>query len=36
VNVVAWLKRLGLEQYDQAFRENDVDAEVLPELTRYP
>src|SRR5499433_186443 len=33
VNVVAWLSRLGLEQYEQAFRENDVDAEVLPELT---
>jgi hypothetical protein len=33
VNVVAWLNRLGLEQYEQAFRENDVDAEVLPELT---
>jgi hypothetical protein len=33
VNVAAWLKRLGLEQYEQAFRENDVDAEVLPELT---
>jgi class 3 adenylate cyclase len=33
VNVAAWLSRLGLEQYEQAFRENDVDAEVLPELT---
>src|SRR5215467_13262935 len=33
VNVAAWLNRLGLEQYEQAFRENDVDAEVLPELT---
>jgi class 3 adenylate cyclase/predicted ATPase len=33
VDVKAWLSRLGLEQYEQAFRENDVDAEVLPELT---
>jgi class 3 adenylate cyclase/predicted ATPase len=33
VDVIAWLSRLGLEQYEQAFRENDVDAEVLPELT---
>src|SRR5215471_21296470 len=33
VNVAAWLSRLGLEQYEQAFRENDVDAGVLPELT---
>ena len=33
MNVAAWLNRLGLEQYEQAFRENDVDAEVLPELT---
>src|SRR5215471_11091737 len=33
MDVVAWLRGLGLEQYEQAFRENDVDAEVLPELT---
>jgi len=33
VDVAAWLNRLGLEQYDQAFRANDVDAEVLPDLT---
>jgi class 3 adenylate cyclase len=33
VNVAACLNHLGLEQYEQAFRENDVDAEVLPELT---
>jgi hypothetical protein len=32
VNVVAWLNHLGLEQYEPAFRENDIDAEVLPEL----
>jgi class 3 adenylate cyclase len=33
VDVGAWLRGLGLEHYEQAFRENDVDAEVLPELT---
>jgi hypothetical protein len=30
---VAWLRGLGLEQYAPAFRDNDVDGEVLPELT---
>ncbi len=29
----SWLQNLGLEQYEAAFRENDVDAEVLPTLT---
>jgi hypothetical protein len=33
VDVAAWLNRLGLDQYEQAFRENDVDADVVPELT---
>ena len=33
MDVVAWLRGLGLEQYAAAFRDNDVDAEVLPELT---
>ena len=33
MNVGAWLDRLGLKKYEQAFLENDVDAEVLPELT---
>jgi hypothetical protein len=33
VDVVAWLRGLGLEQYAPAFRDNDVDGEVLPELT---
>jgi hypothetical protein len=27
------LRGLGLEQYAPAFRENDIDAEVLPEVT---
>jgi class 3 adenylate cyclase/predicted ATPase len=33
MDVVAWLRGLGLEQYAPAFRDNDVDDEVLPELT---
>jgi class 3 adenylate cyclase/tetratricopeptide (TPR) repeat protein/energy-coupling factor transporter ATP-binding protein EcfA2 len=33
MDVGAWLRGLGLEQYAPAFRDNDVDGEVLPELT---
>jgi class 3 adenylate cyclase len=33
MDVVAWLRGLGLERYAPAFRDNDVDGEVLPELT---
>ena len=33
MDIAAWLRGLGLEQYAPAFRDNDVDAEVLPELT---
>src|SRR6202043_3777090 len=33
MDVVAWLRGLGLEQYAPAFRDNDVDGEVLLELT---
>src|ERR1700736_6221326 len=33
MDIAAWLHRLGLEQYERAFRDNDVDGEVLPELT---
>jgi class 3 adenylate cyclase len=33
MDVVAWLRGLGLEQYAPAFRAKDVDGEVLPELT---
>src|SRR5690349_2407888 len=28
-----WLRTLGLSQYEGAFRESEIDAEVLPELT---
>ncbi len=33
MDVVAWHRGLGLEQYAPAFRDNDVDGEVLAELT---
>ena len=33
MDVGAWLRGLGLERYEQAFCDNDVDADVLPELT---
>ena len=33
MDIAAWLSGLGLEQYAPAFRDNDVDGEVLPELT---
>src|SRR6516165_5699999 len=33
MDIARWLEGLGLEQYEHAFREGDVDAEVLPELT---
>src|SRR5271156_6070579 len=33
MDVAAWLRGLGLEQYAPAFRDNDVDTEVLPQLT---
>jgi predicted ATPase/class 3 adenylate cyclase len=33
MDVADWLRKLGLEQYEPAFRANDVDAQVLPRLT---
>ncbi|WP_425336072.1 SAM domain-containing protein [Sinorhizobium numidicum] len=33
VSVTAWLLRLGLGKYEQAFRNNDIDASLLPTLT---
>jgi class 3 adenylate cyclase/predicted ATPase len=33
IKVADWLRRLGLEQYAPAFAANDIDTEVLPELT---
>jgi class 3 adenylate cyclase len=33
MDIEAWLQGLGLERYAPAFRENEIDVEVLPELT---
>jgi class 3 adenylate cyclase len=33
MDIVTWLRDLGLEQYEVAFRENAIDLKVLPELT---
>ena len=33
MDVAKWLRTLGLEQYKAAFRENAVDADLLPKLT---
>ena len=29
-----WLRSLGLEQYEAAFRENEINERVLPSLTQ--
>jgi hypothetical protein len=33
MDVGAWLRGLGLGQYEATFRESEIDAEVLPDLT---
>jgi class 3 adenylate cyclase len=33
MDIAAWLRGLGLEEYEPAFRDNRVDAEILPKLT---
>ena len=33
MDVSSWLHGVGLEHYVEAFRENDIDGEVLPKLT---
>jgi class 3 adenylate cyclase len=33
MDIAAWLRDLGLERYEPAFRENEIDAGVLPQLT---
>jgi hypothetical protein len=33
MDVAVWLRGLGLQQYEALFRENDIDAEVLRDLT---
>ena len=33
MNVAEWLNAIGLGQYEALFREHEIDAEVLPDLT---
>jgi SAM domain (Sterile alpha motif) len=33
VDLAGWLRSLGLEQHEAAFRENAIDETVLPDLT---
>ena len=33
MDIVVWLRSLGLEKYEAAFRENEIDEKVLPKLT---
>ncbi|HKF09090.1 MAG TPA: adenylate/guanylate cyclase domain-containing protein, partial [Xanthobacteraceae bacterium] len=33
MDIVVWLRSLGLEQYEAAFRDNEIDETVLPNLT---
>ena len=32
MDIAAWLHRLGLEQYEPAFRANEIDERVVPSL----
>jgi hypothetical protein len=31
-DIARWLRSLGLARYEQAFRDNDIDGEVLADL----
>jgi hypothetical protein len=33
MDIVVWLRGLGLGKYEAAFRENEIDETVLPSLT---
>jgi SAM domain (Sterile alpha motif) len=33
MDVGGWLRSLGLGQYEASFRDNKIDADVLPQLT---
>ena len=33
MDIGQWLRGLGLQQYEQAFRDNGIDVDVLPRLT---
>jgi class 3 adenylate cyclase/predicted ATPase len=34
MDIVVWLRSLGLERYEGAFRDNEIDERVLPSLTQ--
>jgi hypothetical protein len=34
MHVIVWLRSLGLEEYEEAFRDNKIDERVLPNLTQ--
>jgi len=33
LDILVWLRSLGLERYEALFRDHEIDAEVLPELS---
>ena len=33
MDIASWLRKLGLQRYEQVFRDNEIDAEILPKLT---
>jgi hypothetical protein len=33
MDIATWLRGLGLERYERAFRDNEIDWEALPKLT---
>ena len=33
MDVASWLRSLNLGQYEAVFRESEIDADILPELT---
>ena len=33
MDLAGWLRSLGLERYEAAFRENEITEKVLPNLT---
>ena len=33
MDIAGWLRGLGLEQYEEAFRDNAIDSKILPKLT---
>ena len=35
MDIGGWLRGLGLGQYEAMFRESEIDAEVLPDLTEH-